>query len=226
MKYEYIEKFLKEGWLLHGFRSGGGLRVLSMKPNKLLPKNRGAVLAEDFGLVKNTAELYGESHNLWEALRILNDDAKAGGRKYKDVYGKIEDNYMTGSYTNENDPVDAWIGGGRKFDIHYDGEFILDMSILEHIHTPKPICQLAYKGETVHWKVNGDLIYVRTSSPMTLTNGEIACTTKLTPPANGLEDMVIIERIAKGTSLDEIIENAKEKTKPFEVEYTILTEQS
>ena len=68
LEFKTIEDVLKAGYKLHAFSSGGRLRVLYFEK-------------------KGEQKFYGESINIYEALRILKDDIKFGGRKYKEVYG-------------------------------------------------------------------------------------------------------------------------------------------
>ena len=102
MKYDSIDEALKDGFTIHAFRSGGGLRVLSMK--------RPETVGEKFG-ISDEKKFYAEGATLNDAMRILKDDVKAGGRKYKDVYGVLEEHYLTGSYSDK-DELDNWVASG------------------------------------------------------------------------------------------------------------------
>ncbi len=106
--YYTVERFLKEGLLLHAFRSGGGLRVLRVD-EKVSQKDK--------------ALAYGESFDVWNAFRILADDMDAGGRPYSEVYGngKLEVHYLTGC-SSSSDPLDHWLLHGNTFDIYRDGQ--------------------------------------------------------------------------------------------------------
>ena len=206
-KYEHIEKALRDGYKIHGFRSGGGLRVLSM---------------EKKGEKKT---FYGESCNLNDALRILNDDIKAGGREYSKVYGKKETHYLTGSYAREDDPLDAWVCGGNKFDVHFENNafvdsgqlmFVIDMSTEEDINTPKMILERVWKKfETVYWKVPGQTRIFK-SSPTRFADNSVGCSTATIPSRSGKEandERIHVRRISKGESFEIALKVATEKVK-------------
>lgn len=205
MKFKHIENALKEGYKLHAFRSGGGLRVLRLECD-------------------NKPLLYGESADLKNALRILNDDAKAGGRKYSNVYGKIEDHYLTGSYASDADELDSWICSGKPFDVFFNkdtNQFVVDMSSKEDIKTPDVIAQRVFKKfETVYWALPGrDYIYK--SSPSLFRSG-VGMTTETIPPRSGAQwndDMIDVNRIAFANDFKTVLENATECTK-IKTEFT------
>lgn len=90
---------LREGAVVHVFRSGGGLRVASLR--------RGG---RELG--------YGESINFEPALDICGEDYEAGCRPYKEVYGPIHTHYLTGS-TKHSSKGDAWVCRGADLDIHW-----------------------------------------------------------------------------------------------------------
>lgn len=198
-----IETALKVGYTIHGFRSGGGLRVLSMKKAEC------------------KKEFYGESCDLQNALRILNDDVKDGGRKYEDVYdGKTELHYLTGSYSSEDDAVDAWVCCGRKFDVHFDGLFIIDMTESEDIPTPKSIIERVQKNrETAYWKLLKNKRIFK-SSPVIFANGEVGCSTGPIGGWSGkesIDERIKFERIATGETLEIALKNAVDQVnKKFE----------
>ncbi len=191
-KYKHIEKALKDGYTIHGFRSGGGLRVLTMSKKDEIDR------------------YYGESCNLQEALRILNDDIKAGGRKYEDVYGKIETHYWTGAYSSDVDPVDAWVCSGRKFDVHFDTQFIVDMTQEEYIETPQAVINEVHNyNKTVFWKVVGkENPTIFKSSPSTFPNGEKCVSTSCD---GGMNQKMNVIRIATGKNLNDALNEASEK---------------
>src|SRR3989344_9530066 len=93
---------LAEGSKIHGFLSGGGLRVVIVKSKQKL---RG----------------YGEHPSVDEALIHANEDFLAGGRPYKEVYGKVHTHYLTGS-RDTTSPLDAWLRQGNTFDAYRVGE--------------------------------------------------------------------------------------------------------
>lgn len=176
---------------MHGFRSGGGLRVLTLSKGK--------------------KEFYGESGILSEALRILNDDVKAGGREYTSVYGNIEDHYMTGAYSSDNDPVDAWVCSGKKFDISFkDGKVEIDMSEKEDIHIPEPVKRRVFDNqETVYWKIP-KMKRMFKSYPESWGR-VIGCATQTIPSWSGaesIEERIEFPRISVGDTVQEALENA------------------
>jgi len=81
---------------LHGFRSGGGLRVFRIDKGN-----------------KNIA--YGEHPNAMEALALLAKDCSFAGRAYEKVYGKLHPHYLTGSSEAQGD-LDKWILRGNTLD--------------------------------------------------------------------------------------------------------------
>ncbi|MCK9574767.1 MAG: hypothetical protein WC979_03080 [Candidatus Pacearchaeota archaeon] len=200
-KLNHIESAIKEGYSLHTFRSGSGLRVATLKYN-------------------DVTKYYGESCDLNEALRILNDDVRAGGREYKDVYnGKVEQHYYTGSYGSDTDKLDLWVCNSKPLDITFEeNNFVIKMNTFEDIKTPEIILNKIFKNkETVYWKVPGGKRIFK-SYPQRLANREIACCTGTIPSRSGAEandEMIEVTRIAKGTTLsaafDEAIKNTDVK---------------
>jgi len=135
-KRESIQVALFDGFKLHGFRSGGGLRVLSLEKEG------------------ESEKYYGESINFEEALRILEDDVKAGGRAYKDVYGKIETHYLTGEYGDESRGIDSLIVRGNSFDIFVEhGWFIFySDAFVQFVPDQRIDDYVTDRGVTVFWK--------------------------------------------------------------------------
>jgi hypothetical protein len=137
MSLSGIEKALQEGCKLHGFRSGGGLRVIRLeKANKL----RG----------------YGEHPNVEGALNHADEDFLAGGRKYGDVYGKSKDHYITGSNSASSE-LDQWILRGHTIDAYLQGkEIVVELKGTEEVRTPKDLVEKMKKTcENVRWSKNG-----------------------------------------------------------------------
>ncbi len=151
-----IETALPDGAKLHGFRSGGGLRVLTMS-------NNGRDLA------------YGEAPTYGEALRHLTDDLAAGGRRYEDVYGKIEPHYLTGTSTPDG-AVDLWLLRGCSIDVHgEDGSIVAVLSGWGEQGTPQDASDAALRGEVTHWGARG---YAYKTSPFVFPNGERGSSTE------------------------------------------------
>ena len=97
---------LLKGHFLHGFCSGGGLRVFRMEKG-----------GKDGKLIG-----YGEHPNALEALSLLAEDLSKLGRAYRSVYGKLYPHYLTGSSTPQGalderilqgDSIDATAEGGQ-----------------------------------------------------------------------------------------------------------------
>ncbi len=100
MKYEGIDKAIKEGYKLHVFLSGGGLRVCRLENYKGEYKNR--------NYVKNELIAYGEHINLKPALEKVN----------KNYYERAE--YKTEYYTGNSNPdseLDKMVLRGYDIDI-------------------------------------------------------------------------------------------------------------
>ena len=165
-----LDEALKAGNKLKVFRSGGGLRVMYMW--------------DRYDNTKTTT-YYGESHDFDNALRVLNNDIQAGHREYKDVYGPIEQHYLTGSYGNEENKVDFWVVSGHTIMAEYVDEF----KGFEHIEVellgssqqkyPQEIINRCTNGESLWWKYDDSEI-VRLSQQYTFPgNGEKGCTSKI-----------------------------------------------
>lgn len=148
--YSTIEAALRSGAKLHAFLSGGGLRVVRLEQDdKLLG--------------------YGEHPHLSNAFEYCEEDTKAGGRPYGEVYGKLHDLYVTGS-TTTNDELDAWIRRGRSFDVTVrDGVTEAVLHGYQDNEAPAGFQERAMKGETLTWTSRG---YTYRISPYHFPNGE------------------------------------------------------
>lgn len=123
-----VEKTLrtKEGTFMHAFRSGGGLRVLRLECKKK-------------GLLA-----YGEHPTADIALVYLEEDHKAGGRKYEKVYGPIYPHYLTGTSDPSNE-LDRWLLRGRGFDIKYeDGQFAFTSKFMPRWTCPQKVQDMVW----------------------------------------------------------------------------------
>lgn len=100
-----IHEALRQGCRLHAFRSGGGLRVVSLDKE-----------GQSYG--------YGEHPQVEEALIHANVDYVAGGRPYREVYGGLYPHYLTGSNLATSN-LDAWLLAGSTFDAWQEGEEVV-----------------------------------------------------------------------------------------------------
>jgi hypothetical protein len=197
---KHIEKALRKGYPLHGFRSSGGLRVLRMDKSD-----------ED--------RFYAEAPNLRESLRILNDDIKASGREYSKVYGKKEPHYLTGAYASELDVLDEWVCKGLKFDIKFENDmFVIDMSTKEDIKIPQTILDEVYENkETIYWSIpDFHRVFESKYEPF---HGGPSCLTGTIPRRSGLEannEQLSIERISKHKDFKDALLLAESQTYKYE----------
>jgi hypothetical protein len=136
---EVLSGALKQGVTLHAFLSGGGLRVVSL--------SRGGA---DVG--------YGEHPNVEDALSHAAEDFTAGGRPYKQVYGKSKPAYLTGSRTATSE-LDLWIRQGRTVDARMseDGAIEVVLSGLKHQKLPEDVRDQVSAGAIVRWRARGRL---------------------------------------------------------------------
>lgn len=137
-QYPGLSEALCNGQRLHGFRSGGGLRVVSLHDGK---------------------EGYGEHPYIYNALDHAEEDYQAGGREYSEVYGKIHDHYYTGAYPKGG--FDFWVYQGRAFDIVFKNEkFVFTSEYLKQRLIPKEILdRVAETRVTEQWKSEDGLLF-------------------------------------------------------------------
>lgn len=100
----YIDSALRDGAHLTGSRSVGGLRIVRI-------------------VLNDSVIGYGEHPHIKEALKYANEDLKAGGRKYSEVYGLLYPHYITGS-SNPSDNLDRWILSGNTIEAIFKDESI------------------------------------------------------------------------------------------------------
>jgi hypothetical protein len=164
--YENIDEALKDGCRLHAFRSGGGLRVIRL---------------EKGGKLKG----YGEHPDVLEALNHAQDDYKAGGRPYHEVYGGTHPHYLTGS-SEASGPLDRWLLGGHTFDASIqDGRVQVELIGTEHQEQPEGVLEKVTKNqETVEWAARG---FRFRSTPSYHHNG-VGCSTKVVSSPEGKKD--------------------------------------
>jgi len=116
---------------LHGFRSGGGLRVLRL------------------------GGFYGEAPTFEGALALLADDIRAGGRDYAEVYGKLVPHYLTGDCAASS-PVDQVLLRGCCVDAWRESaEVVATLGGHEELQVPADVAARAEAGERVEWEARG-----------------------------------------------------------------------
>lgn len=214
MKYKLINDTLKTGFNLHCFRSGGGLRVLRLE-RILQGENK---------------SYYAESYNFYDALRILEDDIIAGGRKYSDVYGVIEEYYLTGSFSS-GENLDTWVCGGKPLDILFNfdtNRFIIDMSTKEDIHAPQEIVNKVHENNIpIYWKTS-HINRIFKSEQYVFADNSIGCSTSTIPSRNGIEannEMVTFPRLSYGDTFEDVLEAAEKVVDvKFEFEWEELSD--
>lgn len=184
-----IESALRGGGQLHAFLSGGGLRVVRVEKPR-----HGKLIG------------YGEHPVVSDALRILADDLAAGGRRYSDVYGKTEDEYLTGQSSPE-DALDAWLRQGSTFDASFDDAFVFELRGLETVRTSEAIVKRALAGETVQWEERG---FVYESTPSRFPSGEPCVSSRVVSSPAGRRDSWMWDgcRTGRGPTLIEAMDAA------------------
>jgi hypothetical protein len=143
---------LDSGLFFYAFRSGGGLRVLSL------------------GETPKSQKYYGEHPNVMDALAILCDDYKAGGRRYEDVYGKLCPHYYTGSFTPDSE-LDRWVlQGNTVYASSESGKVVVTLKGYNRWVLPKDIQQaVLHDGVSRETRGRG---YIYTSSLSSFPNGD------------------------------------------------------
>lgn len=156
-----IAEALREGFRMHAFLSGGGLRVVSLR--------RGD---EDRG--------YGEHPHIEVALCHLDEDYLAGGLPYSEMYcgpNAKYSHYLTGA-TLPTSNLDSWVSMGRTFDCWQEGE---DVVLVLHGHKHTEIPDIVKKnvdetGEPSEWLERGNLYQ---TLPSRFPNGDPCYSTRV-----------------------------------------------
>jgi hypothetical protein len=166
MSMNVIAAYLLRGARLHGFLSGGGLRVFRVE--------------RDGDLIG-----YGEHVTADEALSFLADDLHAGGREYADVYGGEHPMYLTGA-ADTTTPLDAWIRQGRTVDAYLDGDTgaaIVELHGYQHNEMPAGMMERVLKtGDPERYDRRGYCYEVMRSS---FPSGEpCVCIATISAPPN------------------------------------------
>jgi hypothetical protein len=189
--YPTLSARIKAGQRLHAFMSGGGLRVVDLHSDTLDTANGG----------------YGEHPYIYEALEYAEEDAAAGGREYKEVYGegKLHLHYLTGD-PNPSGGLDAWVRCGRDFDVVFeDGNFVFRGKFLKHRNAPQwvvdalkldevkanykpPYGVVTFDGPQVNWEEAG---YQFVTQPCGFCTGAVGHLTKCLNPKEGDMDYLM-----------------------------------
>lgn len=196
--------------VMHGFRSGGGLRVFRIERTKTLKRERGSLL------------FYGEGVDCDDALRILADDIKAGKtRPYNEVYGKEEPHYLTGTTAVCSD-LDRQIIQGRSIDVWVTekDKFVAVIKGLEDVQTSEECCNRAKISKTGSYQWTSDRGFVYETSTSQFPNGEPAFSTRIVhvPPGRTHHQgwMYDVKYQGKGDTVAEAI-NACLAAPPVEI---------
>lgn len=186
-----VEDALRAGYVLHGFMSGGGLRVLRV--------GAGSKLAG-----------YGEHPTVSGALRILGEDLRGGCRPYDSVYGVVEAHYLTGSSVSE-DGLDAWLLRGQTWDVCYrEGLFVSELFGWDREALPAEIERRAIDGETLEWTSHRGV--TRVVGPVRFANDSRGCFSQVTHKPDGMTDvrthMFRVTKTASAESLQGAIDGS------------------
>jgi hypothetical protein len=132
-----IDQALDQGCRIHGFRSGGSLRVVRI---------------DQGGELKG----YGEHPQVEDALSHANEDFLAGGRPYSEVYGVFKPHYLTGN-SSPTSPLDSWLLQGHTFDAHQNGAgVVFELKGLTQVKIPEELtARVLETGRSETWKHRG-----------------------------------------------------------------------
>jgi len=168
VKLEGIHEALRAGCRLHAFLSGGGLRVVRLEGKR--------------GVLKG----YGEHPAIEDALSHADEDYRAGGRPYDEVYGGTKPHYLTGSSTPTG-PLDAWVQQGQTFDARQDGaEVVVEMRGWEHTAWPENAVERVKVEGSIEWSTPRGFTYRAT--PIRFANGEIGASGEVVKAPPGKRD--------------------------------------
>jgi hypothetical protein len=185
-KLDGLEQALRDGCRLRAFRSGGGLRVVSLtKAGKSVG--------------------YGEHYDITEALRHADEDFLAGGREYKDVYGagKLYPHHLTGSSTAASN-LDLWVLQGHTIDAWTTRRrktVVVRLKGYKEFEHPEGLNHRVLAGETVRWEDRG---FTYESTKSQLPNGDDCVSTQVVAVAEGVDPrddwMYRVEQTGRGTT--------------------------
>jgi len=179
MALKGIQKALEQRCNLHGFRSGGGLRVIRIEKEGKL---RG----------------YGEHYSADGALAHADEDFLAGGRRYSHVYGNLKPHYLTGSSCITG-PLDGWLREGHTVDAFMkDSDIVVSLKGCVQTRTPKEVDKKVDKTrKPVVWTNRG---YAYETRPDSFPNGEPCHATRvIRGPMGGDADAWFYSIVKTGT---------------------------
>ena len=132
-----LHQAIKEKCRMHGFLSGGGLRVVRI---------------EKGGQLKG----YGEHPDVSIALLHADQDFLAGGKPYDQVYGAVQPHYLTGS-KQPTGPLDAWLLKGRSFTARRCADqIVFQLDGYGYANVPQSILdEVLHSGRSARWKYRG-----------------------------------------------------------------------
>lgn len=191
MELQGIHTALQQGLRLRAFLSGGGLRVIRLEDGNENLKG------------------YGEHPLVNDALMLAEEDFLAGGRPYKEVYGKKYTHYMTGT-TEAPTRLDEWLLRGRSFNAWWENEeFVVELHGTQDVRPPKELIkQVEETGQSVEWEQRG---YKYLTSPYTFPgNGEKGTSMRcLNPPPSSIDHLVYnFTQTGRDKTLLEALNNA------------------
>ncbi len=152
MDLTHLDTALKQGATLHGFRSGGGLRVFRVNRDDA-----------NIGYGEHPAALDALAHvNLW-----LEQEPKP---TYEEFYGGKFPHYLTGS-SNSSDALDAWMTQGQTVDAHQEGaDVVVALHGYADVTIPEEVKQQIDDGALeVEWEHRGYRFLI---TPMRCPNGD------------------------------------------------------
>lgn len=155
-----IHQLLRAGARIHGFSSGGGLRVVYT------------------GELVEAPDFYGEAPTLEEALKYLEEDILLGHLPYEEFYGKLHPHYLTGTSMCTSN-IDAHVRMGHTFDATWEKDhFQVIIYGYTHTETPKDIEKACreFPGIPFLWHERG-YEFISVYGKFIFANGEPALTT-------------------------------------------------
>jgi len=183
------------GLHFYAFRSGGGLRVLSLGKEE-----------------KSQEAGYGEAANVLDALQYLCDDYEAGRRPYNEVYGGSQPHYLTGSSSPDSD-LDKWIlkGATVRAKQNDDATITVELRGWEHIEFPDDIIKAVIADGKPRPYINRSYEFL--VKPYTFPgNGEAGVICPLVggrkPPNNSNPTMWESTKTGSGSTFFDAVDNA------------------